>query len=73
MIWAEVIQPVAGFGSMHRALLGCITISLSATLVCVFLILGRISLTGCAMASAGLPGAATDYLNVWSLPGPYDF
>ena len=62
MIWETVIQPFADFGFMRRALLGCIAISLGATPIGVFLMLRRISLTGCAMASAVLPGAATGYL-----------
>ena len=62
MIWETVIQPFAEFGFMRRALLGCMAISLGATPVGVFLMLRRISLTGCAMASAVLPGAATGYL-----------
>ena len=63
MIWETFIQPFADFGFMRRALLGCIiTISLGATPIGVFLMLRRISLTGCAMASAVLPGAATGYL-----------
>ena len=62
MIWEKVIQPFAEFGFMRRALLGCITISLDATPIGVFLMLKRIGLTGCAMASAILPGAATGYL-----------
>ena len=62
MIWETVVQPFADFGFMRRALLGCIAISLGATPIGVFLMLRRISLTGCAMASAVLPGAATGYL-----------
>ena len=62
MIWETVIQPFAEFGFMRRALLGCMAISLGATPIGVFLMLRRISLTGCAMASAVLPGAATGYL-----------
>ena len=62
MIWETVIQPFADFGFMRRALLGCIAISLGATPIGVFLMLRRISLTGCAMAAAVLPGAATSYL-----------
>ena len=62
MIWETVVQPFADFGFMRRALLGCVAISLGATPIGVFLMLRRISLTGCAMASAVLPGAATGYL-----------
>ncbi len=62
MIWETVFQPFADFGFMRRALLGCITISLGATPVGVFLMLRRMSLTGDAMAHAILPGAAVGYL-----------
>ena len=56
MIWETVVQPFADFGFMRRALLGCIAISLGATPIGVFLMLRRISLTGCAMASAVCQG-----------------
>ncbi|WP_425051779.1 metal ABC transporter permease [Psychromarinibacter sp. S121] len=62
MIWDAVIQPFADFGFMRRALLGCVTISVGATPVGVFLMLRRMSLTGDAMAHAILPGAAVGYL-----------
>ena len=62
MIWETVIQPFADLEFMRWALFGCIAISLGTTPIGVFLMLRRISLTGCAMASAVLPGAATGYL-----------
>ena len=47
---------------MQRALVGCITIALSATPIGVFLMLRRMSLTGDAMAHAILPGAAVGFM-----------
>jgi len=52
----------AEFDFMQRALVGCLTLSLSAAPVGVFLMLRRMSLTGDAMAHAILPGAAIGYL-----------
>ncbi len=62
MIWEAIFDPFTDFGFMRRALFGCITISVSATPVGVFLMLRRMSLTGDAMAHAILPGAAVGYL-----------
>ena len=62
MMWEALVQPFAEFGFMRRALVGCVTISVGATPVGVFLMLRRMSLTGDAMAHAILPGAAVGYL-----------
>ncbi len=56
------VTPFAEFAFMRRALLGCISISLGAVPVGVFLMLRRMSLTGDAMAHAILPGAAAGFL-----------
>ena len=60
-LWA-FWQPFAEFGFMQRALAGCLSLSLSAPPVGVFLMLRRMSLTGDALAHAILPGAALGYL-----------
>lgn len=57
-----LLGPFVEFGFMRRALLGCLSLSLSAAPVGVFLMLRRMSLTGDAMAHAILPGAAMGYL-----------
>lgn len=62
MMWDLVFAPFADFGFMRRALVGCLTIAVSATPVGVFLMLRRMSLTGDAMSHAILPGAAVGYL-----------
>jgi len=61
-MWEALIQPIAEFGFMRRALLGCVAIAIGATPVGVFLMLRRMSLMGDAMAHAILPGAAVGYL-----------
>jgi len=61
-MWELLFAPIAEFGFMRRALLGCFAISVGATPLGVFLMLRRISLTGDAMAHAILPGAAVGYL-----------
>lgn len=64
-LWAPFVE----FSFMRRALVGCMTISIGATPVGVFMILRRMSLTGDAMAHAILPGTAIAYLLVGlSLP-----
>ncbi len=60
--WALLVQPVAEFGFMQRALAGCLALSMSAAPMGVFLMLRRMSLTGDAMAHGILPGAALGYL-----------
>ncbi len=62
LLWAALIQPVAEFGFMQRALTGCLALSVSAAPMGVFLMLRRMSLTGDAMAHGILPGAALGYL-----------
>ena len=56
------LAPFAEFGFMQRALLGCLTLSVGAAPIGVFLMLRRMSLTGDAMAHGILPGAAVGYL-----------
>ncbi|MDO5625750.1 MAG: metal ABC transporter permease [Pseudomonadota bacterium] len=60
--WAMLIGPLAEFGFMRRALIGCVALALGCAPVGVFLLLRRMSLTGDAMAHAILPGAAIGYL-----------
>lgn len=62
VLWTVLVQPVAEFGFMQRALAGCLALSVSAAPMGVFLMLRRMSLTGDAMAHAILPGAALGYL-----------
>ena len=62
IIWEMLFAPLAEFGFMRRALLGCVAISIGATPLGVFLMLRRMSLTGDAMAHGILPGAAIGYL-----------
>ena len=62
LLWAALVQPVAEFGFMQRALAGCLALSVSAAPMGVFLMLRRMSLTGDAMAHGILPGAALGYL-----------
>ena len=57
-----LLGPLAEFGFMRRALVGCLALSLGCAPVGVFLLLRRMSLTGDAMAHAILPGAAIGYL-----------
>ncbi|TNC80343.1 MAG: zinc ABC transporter permease [Oleiphilus sp.] len=57
-----LIAPFVEFSFMQRAMIGCITIAVSATPVGVFLMLRRMSLTGDAMAHAILPGAAVGFM-----------
>jgi zinc/manganese transport system permease protein len=59
---ALLVQPLAEFGFMQRALAGCLALSVSAAPMGVFLMLRRMSLTGDAMAHGILPGAALGYL-----------
>ena len=62
MIWDTFFQPFYDYGFMRRALYGCITISVGAAPIGVFLMLRRMSLTGDAIACAILPGAAIGFL-----------
>lgn len=62
MIYAALIGPFVEFDFMRRALVGALSLSLSAAPIGVFLMLRRMSLTGDAMAHAILPGAAAGYL-----------
>ena len=61
-MWELLFQPFYDYGFMRRALMGCISVSIGATPVGVFLMLRRMSLTGDAMAHGILPGAAIGYL-----------
>jgi zinc/manganese transport system permease protein len=62
MIYGLLVAPFVEFSFMRRALIGCLSLSLGATPIGVFLTLRRMSLTGDAMAHAILPGAAIGYL-----------
>ena len=62
MIWHTFIQPFIEFGFMRRALLVCLALSLSTTMLGVFLLLRRMSLMGDALSHAILPGVAAGYL-----------
>lgn len=57
-----LLQPLMEFGFMRRALIACVTLSVSATPLGVFLSLRRMSLIGDALSHAVLPGAAIGYL-----------
>lgn len=64
------IAPFVDFAFMHRALVACISISLSCGPLGVLLVLRRMSLMGDALSHAILPGIAAGYLitGLW-LPG----
>lgn len=62
MIWHTFFQPFIEFGFMRRALMVCLALSLSTTLLGVFLLLRRMSLMGDALSHAILPGVAVGYL-----------
>lgn len=64
------IAPFVDFAFMHRALIACISISLSCGPLGVLLVLRRMSLMGDALSHAILPGIAAGYLvtGLW-LPG----
>lgn len=64
------IAPFLDFAFMHRALIACISISLSCGSLGVLLVLRRMSLMGDALSHAILPGIAVAYLltGLW-LPG----
>lgn len=57
-----LIQPFIEYGFMRRALVACLTLSLSTTSLGVFLLLRRMSLMGDALSHAILPGVAVGYL-----------
>jgi zinc/manganese transport system permease protein len=57
-----LIEPFAEYQFLQRALVGSVSVCLSAVPVGVFMTLRRMSLTGDAMAHAILPGAAIAYL-----------
>ena len=56
------LGPFADYAFLRRALVGCITLSISAAPVGVFLMLRRMSLMGDAMSHAILPGVAVGFL-----------
>ncbi len=58
MIWHTFFQPFIEFGFMRRALVVCLALSLSTTMLGVFLLLRRMSLMGDALSHAILPGVA---------------
>ena len=62
MIWHTFFQPFIEFGFMRRALEVCLALSLSTTMLGVFLLLRRMSLMGDALSHAILPGVAAGYL-----------
>ena len=62
MIWHTFFQPFIEFGFMRRALVVCLALSLSTTMLGVFLLLRRMSLMGDALSHAILPGVAVGYL-----------
>ncbi|EBM5322405.1 metal ABC transporter permease [Salmonella enterica] len=62
MIWHLLFQPFIEFGFMRRALVVCLALSVSTTLLGVFLQLRRMSLMGDALSHAILPGVAVGYL-----------
>jgi zinc/manganese transport system permease protein len=62
MIWHTFFQPFIEFGFMRRALVVCLALSVSTTMLGVFLLLRRMSLMGDALSHAILPGVAVGYL-----------
>ncbi|MEH6444489.1 MAG: metal ABC transporter permease [Oceanospirillaceae bacterium] len=56
-----VVSPFVEFEFMQRALFGCLLLSINGSLIGVFLLLKRMSLSGDAIAHAILPGAAIGY------------
>lgn len=56
------LAPLAEFGFLRRALVGCLALSLSAPPLGVFLVLRRMSLTADVMAHGMLPGIAIAFL-----------
>jgi zinc/manganese transport system permease protein len=62
MIWHTFFQPFIEFGFMRRALVVCLALSISTTMLGVFLLLRRMSLMGDALSHAILPGVAVGYL-----------
>lgn len=62
MIWHTFFQPFIEFGFMRRALVACLALSISTTVLGVFLLLRRMSLMGDALSHAILPGVAAGYL-----------
>ena len=62
MIWHTFFQPFIEFGFMRRALVVCLALSLSTTMLGVLLLLRRMSLMGDALSHAILPGVAVGYL-----------
>lgn len=61
MLQELLIDPFADYGFMRRALVACLSLSLSATPLGMFLIVRRMTLMGDAMSHAILPGAALAY------------
>lgn len=57
-----IISPFVDFGFMRRALVACIALSLSGSIVGAFLVLRRMTLVGDAMSHAILPGASIAFL-----------
>lgn len=57
-----LLAPLAEFGFLRRALVGCLALSLSAPPLGVFLMLRRMSLTADVMAHGMLPGIAVAFL-----------
>lgn len=62
IFYHSLIEPFIEFGFMRRALVVCLALSVSTTLLGVFLLLRRMSLVGDALSHAILPGVATGYL-----------
>jgi hypothetical protein len=59
---AHLLSAFIEFGFMRRALVVCLALSLSTTMLGVFLLLRRMSLMGDALSHAILPGVAVGYL-----------
>lgn len=62
MIWHLFFQPFIEYGFMRRALVVCLALSVSTTMLGAFLLLRRMSLMGDALSHAILPGVAVGYL-----------
>jgi zinc/manganese transport system permease protein len=62
MIYHLFIEPFVAYGFMRRALVACLSLSLSTVPLGIFLLLRRMSLVGDALSHAILPGVAVGYL-----------
>jgi len=71
MLHELLLQPFADFAFMRRGLAACVTLSIGAGPIGVFLVLRRMSLMGDALSHAILPGVAVGFLvsglSIWAM------